>query len=168
MRKVILYIATTLDHFIAGPNHELDWLFSPEEFNTEEFIATVDTVLLGRKTYEVMLSFGQTHYEGMQNFVFSKTLSAQPFVEIVDKPIIDFVSQLKKTEGKTIWLVGGSEINTALMTAGLIDELILTVHPIYLGKGIPLFKPFEQNIKLTLLSSEPNPNGAVTLHYAKS
>ncbi|MDX2127950.1 MAG: dihydrofolate reductase family protein [Chloroherpetonaceae bacterium] len=166
MRNVILYIATTLDQFIAGPNDELDWLFSPDDFNTEDFTSTVDTVLLGRRTYEVMLKFGQTHYEGMHNFVFSHSLPHQKMVEVVRTPVADFVSQLKKSEGKSIWLVGGSEINTILLNAGLVDELILTVHPIYLNKGIPLFKPFDQNLHLSLLNSKSYPNGAVMLHYA--
>jgi dihydrofolate reductase len=70
MRKLILYIANSLDNFIARENNDIDWLLPPEDFGAANFIASVDAVLIGRKTYDVMRQFGQTHYEGKRNIVF--------------------------------------------------------------------------------------------------
>lgn len=117
MRNLVLYIANSLDNFIARESHAIDWLFSPDDFGDEftDVMSGIDTVLIGRKTYDVMRSFGETHYEGKRNIVFSRTLSSSALIEVVRGDAVSFVQSLKAEQGKDIWLVGGGELITLLL-----------------------------------------------------
>ncbi|MFB2968701.1 dihydrofolate reductase family protein [Aerosakkonema sp. BLCC-F183] len=141
MRKIRLYIASSLDGYIARTSGDVDWLFTDADYGYTEFFAQVDTILMGNKTYQQVLGFGEYPYKGKQVFVFSNTLPGQKDnnnVEFVGGDLNEFVNNLRQSPGGDIWLVGGGEIIDYFFKHSLIDELILSIHPIILGDGIPL------------------------------
>ena len=170
MRKVKLFIATSLDNYIAGPNGEIDWLFADGDFGYSTFIQTVDTTLMGNETYKLTNSFGDFPYKSLTNYVFTRNPNAPeaPYVKFVSGNITAFVAELKQQPGKDIFLVGGGQINAILLEAGLIDELQVFVHPILLGKGIPLFHPTEKMHYWQFVESQSFERGLVELHYVKA
>ncbi len=135
-----------------------------------KFYASVDTVLLGRKTWELGKKLGQTSFPGKKNFVFSRTLEPSREsvgeVEVVREDPGEFASRLKKKKGKSIWMVGGAGLIASFLDAGQIDELILHVIPILLGEGIPLIEPRRRDVPLELVSSRAYEDGSVQLHYS--
>ena len=169
MKKVVLNIATSLDGFIAGPNGEIDWLFTDGDYGLSDFFKTIDSTLIGNKTYQLMLKMGENGYSGMTNYVFTRkpTESKSDNVIFVSDNIVEFVRQLKDKDGKNIWLVGGGEIANVFFAASLVDEMILSVHPIILGDGIPLFKR-SKRIDYKLTDCIKYPSGLVQLLYRLS
>ena len=173
MRKIKLYIASSLDSLIAGENGSIDWLFSDADYGYTEFYDSIDTILVGRKTYEQSLTFEEYPYKGKKVYVFTHSAKEQldkeaSDVEYIDKDIPEFVRRLiqQPVSNRDIWLLGGGEIVSQFLNADLVDEIILSVHPIILGKGIPLFNKIEQLIKLRLVKSIPFESGLVQLHYS--
>jgi dihydrofolate reductase len=170
MRKVTFGVASSLDNFIARTDHAVDWLFWSEDVTsiTKEFWETIDTVVMGRKTYEVALrGGGSAAYPGVKTYVCSRTLKAGPAngVEVVARDACEFVRGLKSQEGKGICCMGGGELAQALFEAGLIDEVGLNIHPILLGSGIPLFLGMSRQIDLELLSCKTLQGGCVCVTY---
>jgi dihydrofolate reductase len=167
MRNVVHCVAMSLDAYIAGPGGEVDWLFMDQDYGMTEFFSSVDTALIGRKTFEFMLGQGARSYPGLANFVFSRTLPADdhPEVNLVSENAAAVVAQLRAGPGKDIWLVGGGELFRSLLDADLVDELILAVHPIVLGRGIPLLPGSERPTHLDFKGAQPYETGLVTLHY---
>ena len=155
-RKVVLYTAASLDGFLATEDHNLEWLFAVEgegDNGYSEFFNTVDTVLLGRVTYDWLMEHekGDFPYKDTECYVFSRTKrDNNEYVTFVNEDIVPLVKGLKEKKGKNIWLVGGGELNKLLLREGLIDELIVTVAPVLLGRGIPLFKENDHQTKLQL------------------
>lgn len=144
MRRVSLYIAASLDGYIARKDGAFDWLppITPaEDYGYGAFFAGIDTVLLGRKTYEVSLALGGQLYEGRRTVVFTRTPLQwrDPHAEFVSDDVAGFVRALRAEPGRGIWLVGGAEIVAACLAGRVVDEIILTVVPVLLGEGIPLF-----------------------------
>lgn len=144
MRKVSLYIAASLDGYIARANGAFDWLppITPaEDYGYADFFARVDTVLLGRKTYEVSRALGGQLYEGRRCVVFTRTPIAwrDPHAEFVSDEVAEFVRGLRAEPGRDIWLVGGAQIVADCLAGRVVDEIILTTVPVLLGDGIPLF-----------------------------
>ncbi|RAJ94441.1 dihydrofolate reductase [Larkinella arboricola] len=170
MRKVKLFIATSLDSYIAGPNGEIDWLFADGDFGYSAFIQTVDTTLMGNETYKLTQSLGEFPYQSLTNYVFTRNSDATeaPYVKFISGDITAFVADLKQQPGKDIFLVGGGQINALLLDAGLIDELQVFVHPISLGKGIPLFQPTEKRHPWRFVSSRSFERGLIELRYVKA
>ena len=169
MRNVILFIATSLDGYIAGPAGEIDWLFADQDYGYTEFLANVDTVLMGRKTYDVSLSFGEYPYRGTRGFVWSRTRSGQDAnVTFVSKDVGPFVSALKQETGRNIWLVGGAELVAECVRHDLIDEFMIFVHPIILGNGIPLFQAPLPRRTLRVTQLERFSSGLVQLSYVRA
>jgi len=170
MRKVTFGVANSLDNYIARKDHAVDWLLwgkEAESFMTE-FWKTIDTVLWGRKTYEVaMRSGGTTSYRGVKNYVFSHTLkkNSDPNVKIISENTAGFVRNLKAQDGKDICVMGGGEFAKSLFEAGLIDEIGFNIHPVLLGSGIPLFLEMKRQIDLELLECKPFKNGCVLVTY---
>jgi dihydrofolate reductase len=169
MRKVTFGGANSLDNFIARPDHAVDWLkWSNEAASVmTEYWKTIDTVVMGRKTYEVAQKGGMKSYPGVKNYVFSRTLQQGPDdeVEIVSEDAAEFVRKLKKRKGKDICVMGGGELAHSLFEAGVIDEIGLNIHPVLLGAGIPLFLPMRRQIDLELLECRPFKNGCVLVRY---
>ena len=171
MRKIIVYIATSADGYIARPDGDVAWLDRPRpkgNYGMAAFYKSVDTVLMGRKTYEIGLKFGQDSYPGKKNYIFSRTRrqSRNPEVEFVTRAVGGFARHMRKSEGKNIWLVGGGELVAAFLDEEQIDEFIIHIIPIFIGEGIPLIHPSHRSVPLTLLSSRSYSDGVVRLHYA--
>ena len=169
MRKVILFIATSLDGYIASKNGDVDWLFTDNDYGTTAFIKTIDTILMGRKTFQQALEFGLEYYEGKKIYVFTKLnkMKASDGVEIINQDPITFTKNLKKRKGKNIWLMGGGELASNFQIRNLIDEYSLFVHPIILGDGIPLFKNLQKVSTLKLRSFKKFISGLVRINYSK-
>jgi dihydrofolate reductase len=170
MTKVILYIAASMDGYIARKDHSLDWLPpAPDDdgdFGYKAFLAGIGTTLMGNNTYQVVKGFGEAVYPGLTNYVFSRTAHApEDNITWVTKPPADFVRQLKATAQQHIWLIGGAEIIKALYEAELIDELILTQIPVLLGDGIPLWPASTREAKLELLELTDFGGGVVQGRY---
>jgi dihydrofolate reductase len=171
MRKVTFGGANSLDNFIARPDHAVDWLLWGEEAAAimTDYWKTIDTVLMGRKTYEVAVrgAKGGASYPGRKTYVFSRTLAegAHGSVAIIRRDAAEFVRDLKGQEGKDICLMGGGELARSLFEAGLIDEIGFNIHPVLLGRGIPLFHPMSRQIDLELRECRALKNGCVYLTY---
>ncbi len=171
MRKIIVYIATSADGYIARSDGDVAWLDRPRtagDYGMAAFYKSIDTVLMGRKTYDFALKFGQHGYPGKKNYVFSRTppASRASNVEVVSQEVGEFAIQLRKTEGKDIWLVGGAELIAAFLDEKQIDEFIIHVIPTFIGEGIPLIHPRHRSVPLALLSCRPYADGVVRLHYS--
>lgn len=167
MRKVILFIAASLDGYIARKDGAIDWLFTEGDYGYQEFYQSIDTTLTGNTTYQQTLTFGEFPYPGKTNYVFTRNQNQAKHnqVTFVSSDVPDFVRQLKQASGKDIWLVGGGQINTILLNAGLIDEMIVSIHPIILGEGIPLFAGQPREKKTTLVAVKSFDSGLIQLHY---
>jgi dihydrofolate reductase len=169
MRKVTFGGANSLDNYIARRDDAVDWLRWSKEVQavTAEFWKTIDTVVMGRRTYEVALGSGTTSYPGVKNYVFSRTLKASPDeqVEIIADDAAEFVRKLKAEEGKGICVMGGGLLAKSLFEADLIDEVGLNIHPVLLGSGIPLFHEMSRQIDLELAECKTFKNGCVYISY---
>lgn len=157
-RKLVLYIASSLDGYIATNEHNLDWLFAVEgegDNGYSKFYDTIDTILIGRVTYDWIIEHenGRFPYKGKECYVFSRTKKEHDeHVTFIYEDIVRFLIDLKSKNGKNIWLVGGGELLNSFIKEKLVDELIITVAPRLLGKGIPLFKSNDFQTSLTLKS----------------
>lgn len=153
--KLVFYGAISLDGYLARENHSLDWLFGTEgeaETGYDEFYDSVDTILMGRSTYDqiAILSPEKFPYEGKPCYVFSRTMTgSNEQVTFINEDIAGFTQSLKEQEGKRIWIVGGGEVLQHLLK--LVDEFIIQIAPTIIGRGIPLFVPGDQESKLTLV-----------------
>ena len=169
MRKVIVYIATSADGYIARPDGDVKWLDRPRtagDYGMGAFYKTVDTVLMGRKTWSVGAELGQAYFSGKKNYVFSRTPRTAKKVEVINEDPVDFVKRLRAQPGKDIWLVGGAELIALLLDGGQVDELIIHVIPVLIGEGIPLIAPRHRQIELELREHEAYADGVVRLRYA--
>jgi dihydrofolate reductase len=170
VRKLRYHVASTLDGFIAHPDGSFGG-FLAEGDHVADFLASYtsyDTVLMGRKTYEVGLAVGVTDpYPTMKPYVFSRTLerSPDPRVEIVREGAGDRVRKLKKEPGKDIWLCGGAELAGALFDERLVDEVVIKLNPRIFGSGIPLVSGGERRLALELRDTKVYDSGVVLLTY---
>ncbi len=169
MRRVILFIASSLDGYIARTSGAVDWLFTDQDYGYADFLAGVDTILMGRRTYEQVLSFGEYPYKGIQCFVFSRTHGGErdEHVTFISDNIESFVKGLKSGTEENIWLVGGSDVIQSFMSHDLIDEFIISVHPIILSDGIPLFRAPLPMRKLSFQKCRAFDTGLVQLTYTR-
>jgi dihydrofolate reductase len=170
LRKVTFGGANSLDNYLARPDHAVDWILWGDEVAAliKDYWKTIDTVVMGRKTYEVAVRSGQeAGYPGVKTFVFSRTLEKEPGgdVALVRTDAAEFVRDLKEQEGKDICLMGGGELARSLFEADLIDEIGFNIHPVLLGAGIPLFHPMSRQIDLELQECRPFKNGCVYMTY---
>lgn len=171
MRKTILYIASSLDGYIAGPENQLDFLFHDQDFGYEQFITTVDTTLMGYNTYQEVLSFDVPFpYPDKTNYVFSRQArpSDQNPVTFIQEDPANFVKKLKATPGGKIWVVGGGQMNSLLLAADLIDEIELYIHPVALGKGVGLFSGAYSPRNFSLRSSSVHTSGVLIAKYQRA
>jgi len=181
MRKVTLGLANSLDNYIARKDGGFDWIHWSKEVAeiSAKFMKTVDALLIGRKTYEGMLAYGQTSYPGAKNYVFSRSKKqrdalkkslvakkkADKNVEVVSADATEFVRELKRKKGKGIVVFGGGELAKSLFEADLIDEVVLNIHPVLLGSGIPLFHEMKKQIDLELLDCQILKGGYLAVTY---
>jgi dihydrofolate reductase len=173
-RKIIVYIATSADGYIARSDGNVDWLNRPRtagDYGMGDFFKTIDTVLWGRTTFDEAMGRmkGGGFGKKSKNYVFTHNPPAQSdykHVEFVNEPIKEFADRLRATPGKDIWMMGGGGIIGSFLDAGELDEFIIHVIPIFIGEGIPLIKPHLREVKLELLSSTKYDDGVVRLHYS--
>ena len=173
MRRIKMFIASSLDGFIAREDGSIDWLFTDDDYGYQEFYESVDAVIMGRKTFEKGLELGGgiNPTKDKKNYVFSRNqqslggMEKDDEVEFVGKDVRKFVEQLVDSSGKDIWLVGGSEIISILLKADLLRDIIMSIHPKILGKGIPLFKNTEKEMIRKMVNSKAFDSGLVQLHY---
>lgn len=169
MRKVILGLAISLDSLIEGPNGEYDWCFTDQDYGLTEFMDRIDTLIMGRKSYELVLrNGGESPWEGKKTYVFSTTLtSAEENIEIISGDVALQMKAIKGKEGKDLWLFGGADLITQFANADLIDEYWLSIHPILLGKGKPLFHDLMDRKHLVLKEHKVYNSGLVSLTYVR-
>ncbi|MDF2943178.1 MAG: hypothetical protein K0S01_2036 [Herbinix sp.] len=172
-RKVILYIAQSLDGYIAREDNDISWLSVVEQKNEDygygDFIKSIDTVIMGRKTYEKVLSFGiEFPHKDKKCYVLSKThKGSDQNVQFYNDSVDELISNLRSEEGDDIFIDGGAEVVKEFRNSNLIDEYILSIIPIFLGKGIRLFKESEIENKLKLMDSKTFVTGLVQLKYER-
>ena len=172
-RKIIVNIATSADGYVARPNHNIDWLTNrptPKGFyGMEKFMQSIDTKLIGRKTYDISLQMGAKFDAKTPHYVFSRQApptSVPAGVEFVTGSIRSFVERLKNRKGKNIWMMGGGDIIGSFLDEGAIDEFIISVVPVFIGEGIPLLAHRHRHVPLHLCSVKSFPDGVVQLHYS--
>jgi dihydrofolate reductase len=167
MRRVRYSVAMSLDGFIAGPNGEFDWIVMDPTIDFAAFFKEFDTVLMGRRTFEVVRQGGAGPMEGMQTIVFSRSLrpSDHPTVTI-SSDVTKTVAALKAKPGKDIWLFGGGSLFRSLLDANLVDLIEVAVVPILLSQGVPLLPAGARSPSLRLIGSKTFPSGIVSLTYA--
>src|SRR4030081_1709331 len=158
MRKVTFGGAPSLDGYFARKDDAVDWLMWSKEAArvTSDYWKTIDTIVMGRKTYEAALKMTKgkgNPFSGTKSYVFSRTLEPrkQGDLEVVSTDAVKFMQRLKKRDGKDICVMGGGELARSLFDAGLIDEIGFNIHPVLLGSGIPLFHEMKRQIDLELL-----------------
>jgi dihydrofolate reductase len=159
-----------LDNFIARNDDAVDWILWGKEAAEVmvDYWKRFDTIVMGRKTYEVALRMGQSGaYPGMKTLVFTRTLKPKPNdkVQIISEDAADVVRKLKSERGKDICVMGGGILAKSLFEANLIDELGFNIHPVLLGSGIPLFHGMDHQIDLELIECRPFKNGCVMVTY---
>ena len=175
MRKLTYCAATTFDGFIARKDGTSDWIKMDEEVRKEamdqlaEFFKSVDTILMGRKTYEAALSYGtdDSYPPGKKRYVFSRTLKViqNAEAEIVSENAGEFIRTLKNGSGQGIWLAGGGNLAKTLFDDDLIDEIRLGVHPVLLGTGIPLFPQINHQVDLELADCKTYKGSVFSISY---
>lgn len=172
-RRVILYIAMSLDGYIATETGSLDWLglveMPGQDYGYENFVGQVDTVIMGRKTYDKVLSFGIDfpHNGRMCYVVSSSQVGSDENVTYFGGDLTELITDIKSKPGKNIFIDGGAQVVNSLMRADLIDEYILSVIPIFLGSGIRLFKDGRPEMSLSLLSVTNYESGLVQMSYER-
>jgi dihydrofolate reductase len=164
MGTIILYIASSLDGYIARENGDVDWLPINTDSGYDNFYKSIDTVIMGKKTYDQILTFGDYPYKGKKSYVFTRndSLTKDENVEFASN-VEEFSRNLVSSKGN-IWLVGGSELFSAFLEHKLVDEIILSIIPTVLGKGIPLFQNINQEANLKLIKKTEY-SGFVELTY---
>lgn len=171
MRKVKFSIANSLDNYIARKDGAIDWILGGDEAASAmtEFWKNIDTVVIGRKTYEPVLKSGSPFptFPGVKNYVLSSTLkeSSHKNVEIIGEDVVEFIRKLKAEQGKDIFVMGGGLLVKPLFEANLIGEIGVTIHPMLLGSGIPLFHEIGHPVDLELIESKSFKNGCVSISY---
>lgn len=177
-RRIILDLAVTLDGFIEGKNGEIDWCIMDSEMGFINFLNEIDTILYGRKSYDLWGQFtpeiADTDTEkefwelvhSKEKYVFSRTQKGNDQdVRFINDNIVEEVNKLKNKPGKDIWLYGGASLITTFINLGLVDEFSLSVHPVILGEGKPLFTDIQKRLDLKMVHTRRFSSGVVQLIY---
>lgn len=181
MRKLIFQMMISLDGYFEGPDRELDWHIVDDEFlqTAVDLLNSADTLLFGRVTYQMMAEYWPTpaaiaddpviaeRMNSLPKIVFSSTLDKSEWqnTRIVKGDAVEFVTELKQQPGMNMVIFGSSDLAVTLLKQGLLDEIRLIVNPLILGNGKPLFKGFNDRLKLTLVENRTFPSGSVFLRY---
>ena len=168
MRKIIWGAAVSLDLYIAGEDEAIDWLLWSDDVTAimKERWKGVDAMLMGRKTWEFAARSGGSGAAKIKTYVFSSTMAEAPAgATLVREDALGFVRDLKAKPGGDIFVMGGGELASALIEAGLVDEIGLNVHPLLLGGGIAFFRPMARRVALALVEARPIARDCVFLRY---
>ncbi|GLB23762.1 hypothetical protein LXJ15735_00030 [Lacrimispora xylanolytica] len=177
-RRIILDLAITLDGFIEGKNGEVDWCVMDPDMGFTQFLNEIDTILYGRKSYDLWGQYIPKEEDSeeekeiwklvhsKEKYVFSRTQTNTDNQAIfINENILEEVNKLKNQPGKDIWLYGGSSLITTFINSELVDEFRLSVHPVVLGEGKPLFVDIKQRMNLNLVHIRNFSSGVVQLIY---
>lgn len=166
MRRVRYQVACSLDGYIAGPNDEFDWITPEPSFDFKALYAQFDTLLMGRRTYEIVHATGES-FRGKQVIVASRSLRQEdlPDVEIVSNGLEARVRELRTQPGRDIWLYGGGDLFSQLLAWNLVDTIEPAIIPIVLGGGVQLLSPHGVRRRLSLVGHRAYPSGMILLEY---
>jgi dihydrofolate reductase len=187
MRKLIFFMHTSLDGFVAGLNGEMGWIKVDDAMF--DFVGTMtdqaDTALYGRVTYQMMESYWPTAgekpnaskhdiehsrwYNKVSKIVLSRTIKdiGQSNTKVISENISENINKLKQQDGKNILIFGSPSASNSILNLGLVDEFWIFLNPILLGQGIPLFKDISESVKLRLIETKTFDVGVIALHYTK-
>ncbi|MCJ7933347.1 MAG: dihydrofolate reductase family protein [Chryseobacterium sp.] len=177
MKKVILDLATTLDGFIEGPNGETDWCIMDDDMDFDGFLSGIDTIFYGRVSYDAWGNYQpgkdaapeeQQLWETIHSkrkWVFSSQHRDDENAAFITSDIVEKVSDFKKQGGKDIWLYGGANLIKTFILHNLIDVYRISVHPVALGSGKPLFEEIKERLNLKLIKTNVFTSGVVQLIY---
>jgi dihydrofolate reductase len=177
-RKIIAYLAASADGYIARPDGDVEWLNRRPrnvDYGMREFYSRIDTILLGRKTYDWAMAYYKkigkprgAFDTKVENYVFSRRPPRRPApgVRFVTEPVRAFARRLRAAPGKHVWMMGGAGLIASFLDAGEIDEFDIHVIPVFIGKGIPIVAPRHRDLPLRLLASKKYQDGTVRLRYA--
>ncbi|MGK7391908.1 MAG: dihydrofolate reductase family protein [Candidatus Cyclobacteriaceae bacterium M2_1C_046] len=165
-RKIVLNLCSSLDSYIEGPNGEIDWCMLDQDYGLTNFFNRIDSIFFGRKSYQQLLDQMPDAFPDKQKIVFSTTLKKEKNnTRIIRSDIEKEVKNLLKEPGKDIWLFGGAELTSTLLNLNLVHEMIISVHPLILGEGKPLFIDIKERKKLTLKDTKIYSTGLAQLYY---
>jgi dihydrofolate reductase len=165
-RRVRYGVGMSLDGFVADVHDGTGWMTGDPSYDSRPFFASIDTVLVGRRSYEVMLRHRVRSYPGLRTYVFSRTLKAADYPEVTMLADgVATVRELRSGSGKDIWLSGGGELFRSLLAADLVDTVEVGVSPILLGQGRPLLPSPGRTQKLQLTYEQSFPSGLLVLYY---
>jgi len=171
MRRIVLGLGISIDGYIARRDGSVDFLFMPKDYSMAPFFKTIDTAMMGRKTYEVGLrmSGGSFSSYGLKCFVFSRLLPSgeRDGVTVVKNSPADFVKALRKHRGKNIWLMGGGELARDFLKDDVVDELYIGIVPVLIGEGLPLFPSGFPQREFSLLENKSYSKGMIALKYQR-
>lgn len=177
MRKVVLDLAVSLDGFIEGPNGEIDWCIMDDDMDFDGFLSSIDTIFYGRVSYDGWGNFQpETNANEIEQrlwqdvhakkkYVFSSQIRQDDKATFISSDIINKVAEIKEGGGKDIWLYGGASLIKTFIQLGLIDTYRISIHPIALGSGKPLFESLNKRIGLKLIKANVFKSGVVQLIY---
>lgn len=163
-----LFIATSLDGYIAGPDDDMSWLFTDTDYGFDEFYQSVDTLIMGRGTYDVVRKMGSWPYKGKRTLVVTRSEKLEITTSdtaYFSGSLEDLEKMLKEQGVKRSWLVGGGELVAGYLNADLVEEVVVSVHPVLLGKGVPLFPTSIPRTRLELIAAEAYDSGLVQIKY---
>ena len=177
MKKIILDLAITLDGFIEGPNGEIDWCIMDDDMNFDGFLSNIDSIFYGRVSYDSWGKYQPDENAGSEEinlwktihsknkFVFSSQEREDENATFINSDIAEKVTEIKQQEGKDIWLYGGASLIKTFIELNLIDVYRISVHPVALGGGKPLFEDLKSRLNLKLLKTNIFKSGVVQLIY---
>jgi dihydrofolate reductase len=177
MKKVILDLAVTLDGFIEGPNGEVDWCIMDDDMDFDGFLSTIDTIFYGRVSYDMWGNYQpETNASSAEQKLWQAVHSKEKFVfsnqnihddraTFINTDIVNKVTEIKKHSEKDIWLYGGASLIKTFIQLGLVDTYRISVHPIALGSGKPLFEDLKERVELKLIKTNTFKSGVVQLTY---
>src|SRR5882762_6456540 len=172
MRKVVLGLGISLDGYIARLDGAVDFLFMPKDYSMGPFFSTIDTAVIGRKTYDVSFKMGGGGFgdSKMKSYVFSHSQppGERGGVIFVNESLKSFLEKLRKRPGKNIWLMGGGELARDFLKDDLVDELYIGIVPILIGEGLPLFPSGFPQREFTLVENKTFSKGLIALKYART
>lgn len=165
MRPIIYFVATSLDGFIARPDGAIDWLFHDQDYGFTEFLSGIDAVIMGRKTYEQPLTYGEAPFKEKEHFIFSRTLESCEVGTVVRTTVDEFVRDERMKVGKGIWLIGGGELAGDFFSAEAVDRLVVFIHPVLIHRGLPFASGVLADVKLRLIGTHAFETGLVRMEY---
>jgi dihydrofolate reductase len=166
MRRIRYQVACSLDGFIAGPDDDFDWITPEPTFDFSELYAQFDTLLMGRRTYEIVRAAGEA-FRGKQVLVASRTLQPElnREIEVVSDELEQRIRDLRGESGGDIWLYGGGDLFAQVLAWNLVDTVEPAIMPILLGGGVPFLPSPAVRRRLTLVRHRAYPSGMVLLEY---